>query len=230
MAVKQSEILRRKNYLLLVKTVQILRVKYLGFIYGEVYLCNRRRRSPESGTAKVLQTHCAATAAKRKGNIAFSPLKQTGLCTFALTVVKETAMMFLQYWMSLCWRGGEKWSGPLLHAQNGQRKPNEPLLLAVIKNFILAEENKILSIKVFLSVPTVLTPSQEIIKICGLHHREPDSTRNCINQSHTLHSESAQGDTCGYFPQKGHSEGHLIALKLFVSFVSFWFIYSAVML
>lgn len=96
MAVKESEIRRRKNYLLLVKTVQILRGKYLGFIYGEVYLCNWRRRSPASGTAKVLQTHCAATAAQRKESIAFSPLKQTGLCTFALTVVKETAITFLQ--------------------------------------------------------------------------------------------------------------------------------------
>lgn len=57
-----------------------------------------------------------------------------------------------------CWRGGERWSGPLIHAQDGQRKSNETLLLAVTRNFILAQENKILSAKVFLSVPRLLTP------------------------------------------------------------------------
>lgn len=230
MAVKESEIRRRKNYLLLVKTVQILRGKYLGFIYGEVYLCNWRRRSPASGTAKVLQTYCCRYCCSEERKYCLLP-SETNRIVYLCTHCCEGDCYNVSTALNVfCWRGGEKWSGPLLHVQNGQRKPNEPLLLAVIKNFVLAEENKILSIKVFLSVPKVLTPSQEIIKICGFHHREPESTRNCINQSHTLHSESAQGDTCGYFPQKGHSEGHLIALKLFVSFVSFWLIYSAVML
>jgi len=70
------------------------------------------------------------------------------------------------------WSGAEKQSGPLLHPHNGRRKTNELLLLAVIEKFILAQENEILSGKVFLSTARLLTPSQEIIKNLSLHSRE----------------------------------------------------------
>lgn len=147
----------------------------------------------------------------------------SGLCTSALTIVKQIAMIFLQLWMSLIGEVKEVIFSTC-HAQNRQRKPNERLLLTVIENFILAQEKKILSAKVFLSVPRLQTPSEEITKNWVLHHREPRSTRNCINQWHKLHSEADQVDTCGYSPQKGHNEEHLLELKLFVYFVPFWFI------
>lgn len=99
-AVKEIKTLRgRRKCLFAVKTAQILRGKSTRFIYGKEYLCNRRITS-ESNTAKVL----GDTLLPLKEDTAFFLLKQTGLCTFALTAVKETTTL-MQLWVSFLEEG-----------------------------------------------------------------------------------------------------------------------------